>query len=109
LLITFHFVCFGWVFFKSGDFDAATNMLYQITNNLSFDVWTGFFNNYWSVLLMMLLAYLLHAIPDNYAEKMITRFQRLPLSAYIAIFFVFVILYGYFKSSEPVMPIYLQF
>jgi hypothetical protein len=25
------------------------------------------------------------------------------------LFFVFVIIYGYFKSSEPVMPIYLQF
>lgn len=109
MFITFHFVCFGWIFFKAADFDSANNMLYQITNNFSFDVWNGFFNNYWSVLMMMLLAYLLHAIPDNYAEKIITRFQRLPLSAYIAIFFVFVILYGYFKSSEPVMPIYLQF
>lgn len=109
LIITFHFVCLGWVFFKANDFDTASSMLYQVSNNFSFDVWSGFFNNYWPVLLMMLLAYLLHAIPDSYVEKIITRYQRLPLSAYISIFFVFVILYGYFKSSEPVMPIYLQF
>ncbi|MEI9944236.1 MAG: MBOAT family O-acyltransferase [Chitinophagaceae bacterium] len=109
VLITFHFVCFCWVFFKAADFGIATDMLYQITHDFSFSVWTGFFNNYWPVLMMMLLAYLFHAIPDNYADKMIGRFQRVPLVAYIAVFFVFVIVYGYFKSATPVMPIYLQF
>jgi alginate O-acetyltransferase complex protein AlgI len=109
LLITFHFVCFGWVFFKAADFQTATAMLYQVTHNFSLSVWPGFVDNYWSVLTIMTLAFLLHAIPDNYAEKMIGRFQRIPLTAYIAIFLGFVILYGYFKSSEPVMPIYLQF
>ena len=29
--------------------------------------------------------------------------------AYLIIFFAFVLLYGYFKAAEPVMPIYLQF
>lgn len=109
LLITFHFVCFTWVFFKAADFKTATDMLYQVTHNFSLSVWPGFVDNYWSVLTIMALAFLLHAIPDNYAEKMIGRFQRIPLTAYITIFLGFVILYGYFKSSEPVMPIYLQF
>ena len=84
-------------------------MLYQITHDFSFSVWSGFFNNYWSVILMMILAYLLHSIPDDYAEKVISRFKLIPLAAYIIIFFAFVILYGFFKSAEPVMPIYLQF
>lgn len=109
VIITFHFVCFGWVFFKAADYSTAIDMLYQISHDFSFSVWSGFFNNYWSVLVMMLLAYLLHAIPDNYADKMISRFQRVPLIAYIIIFFAFVIVYGYFKSATPVMPIYLQF
>ena len=84
-------------------------MLYQITHDFSFSVWTWFVNNYWSVLLMMALAYLLHSIPDDYAYKIIGRFKLIPLTAYIIIFFAFVILYGFFKSAEPVMPIYLQF
>lgn len=109
LLITFHFVCFGWIFFHAADFQTATDMLYQVTNNFSLSVWPGFVDNYWSVLIIMALAFFLHAIPDNYADKMIGRFQRIPLTAYIVIFLGFVILYGYFKSAEPVMPIYLQF
>lgn len=109
VLITFHFVCFCWIFFKAADFATATAMIHQITHDFSFSVWSAFFNNYYPVLFMIVLALLLHAIPDNYADRMIDRFQRVPLVAYLTIFFAFVLLYGYFKSAEPVMPIYLQF
>jgi hypothetical protein len=37
------------------------------------------------------------------------RYHKVPLAGYLTIFFLFVLLYGFFKSSEPVMPIYLQF
>ncbi len=109
ILITFHFVCFCWVFFKAADFDTAMTMIHQITHDFSLTVWNGFFGNYKSVLIMMAIAYLLHAIPDNYSDRLMDRFPKLPLVGYITVFFLFVILYGYFKSAEPVMPIYLQF
>jgi len=108
-LITFHFVCFCWVFFKAGTLEDASNMIYQITHDLKFNVWNAFFNNYRPVIIMIALAFLLHAIPDDYADKIIGRFHRVPMPVYIALFFVFVIVYGFFKSAEPVMPIYLQF
>jgi len=109
ILITFHFVCFSWVFFKAATLEDASDMLYQITHDFSFSVWGAFFDNYKPVLAMIALALLLHAIPDDYADKIIGRFRKVPMPVYIAMFFVFVIIYGYFKSSEPVMPIYLQF
>lgn len=109
VLVTFHFVCFCWVFFKAATMEDAFNMIYQITHDLKFSVWTAFFNNYWPVLVMIGMAFLLHAIPDDYADRIIGRFKRVPMPVYLAIFFVFVILYGFFKSAEPVMPIYLQF
>jgi len=108
-LITFHFVCFCWVFFKAGTLEDASNMIYQITHDLKFNVWNAFFNNYRPVIIMIALAFLLHAIPDDYADKIIGRFHRVPMPVYIALFFVFVIVYGFFKSAEPVMSIYLQF
>ena len=109
ILITFHFVCFSWVFFKAATLEDASNMIYQITHDFSFSVWGAFFDNYKPVLAMIALALVLHAIPDDYADKIIGRFRKVPMPVYIALFFVFVIIYGYFKSSEPVMPIYLQF
>jgi alginate O-acetyltransferase complex protein AlgI len=109
IIMTFHFVCFCWIFFKCASFDDATAMIYQITHDFSFSVWGAFFANYHPVLYMIALAALLHAIPDNLADTVINRLQRIPMPVYIAVFFVFVIVYGFFKSAEPVMPIYLQF
>lgn len=116
ILVTFHFVCFGWIFFHSADMDPATNdfdkamtMIHQIAYNMDLSVLGAFANNYAPVLVMMLVAFVMHAIPDNLADKMISRFTRIPMIAYLLAFFGFVLLYGYFKSSEPVMPIYLQF
>ncbi|MBL7738403.1 MAG: MBOAT family protein [Chitinophagaceae bacterium] len=109
IFITFHFVCYCWIFFKAADFTTANNMIHQITHDFSLTVWDGFYSNYKYVLWMMLLAAVLHAIPDNYADKIIERFPKIPMVAYLVIFFAFVLLYGAFKSAEPVMPIYLQF
>ncbi len=108
-VITFHFVCFTWIFFKAADINAAMIMINQIVNDFSFSVWLPFFNNYHTVLYIMLLAFLLHIIPDKFPDYVINRFQRVPMIAYLVIFFAFVLLYGYFKAAEPVMPIYLQF
>lgn len=109
IFITFHFVCFCWIFFKAKDFSIANDMIHQIRYDFSFSVWGAFFDNYKAVLGMMALAGLLHAVPDNYADRIIGRFPRIPMIAYLVIFFAFVLLYGMFKSAEPVLPIYLQF
>jgi D-alanyl-lipoteichoic acid acyltransferase DltB (MBOAT superfamily) len=109
VFITFHFVCFGWIFFKAADFTIASSMLHQIRYDFSFSVWPAFFTNYKPVLGLMLLAALLHAIPDDYADRIINRFPKIPMVAYLVLFFAFVLLYGVFKSAEPVLPIYLKF
>ena len=108
-LITFHFVCFCWIFFHARDMDTAMTMIHQISTDFSVSVWGPFATNYYPVLIMMGIGYIIHLIPDGYADQLIERFQRVPLVVYMVIFFAFLILYGYFKSAEPVMPIYLQF
>lgn len=109
VVITFHFVCFCWVFFHAKNFELASVMLHQITSKLDLSVWSAFASNYWTVLAMMGLAFILHAIPDRTADRFSIRIRKAPLVAYLIVFFMFVVLYGYFKSAEPVMPIYLQF
>jgi len=109
IFITFHFVCLAWIFFKAADFNTSSAMLHQILHDFSFDVWKGFYSNYKPVLLMMSIACLLHAIPDTLADIVLERFKKMPLVAYVVVFFMFVVLYGFFKSAEPVLPIYLQF
>ena len=108
-LLTFLFVCFCWIFFKSVNFDIATAMIHQIVYNFDISVWGEFWGNYHNVILLMLLGYAIHMIPDNLPDRIIPRLQKAPMVAYIAVFLVFLVVYSQFKSSTPVMPIYLQF
>ncbi len=108
-ILTFHFVCFAWIFFKAEDLEIAKTMIYQIFNNFDISVFGPFYDNYKGVVWMILAAMALHLIPDNLADKVITRTKTIPMVVYILVFFLFLILYGYFKSAEQVMPIYLQF
>lgn len=108
-ILTFHFVCFAWIFFKAEDLEIAKEMIYQIFNNFDISVFGPFYDNYKGVVWMILVAMVLHLIPDNLADKVIARTKTIPMIVYILVFFLFLILYGYFKSAEQVMPIYLQF
>jgi D-alanyl-lipoteichoic acid acyltransferase DltB (MBOAT superfamily) len=108
-LLTFNFVCLGWVFFKAANISTASLMLQQIYFNLNPQIFMDFVLGYRFVLLMMVFGYLLHAIPDHWADAVITLNRTIKLRWYILVFFIFIIIYGFFKSSAPVMPIYLQF
>lgn len=108
-IFTFHFVCFGWVFFKAEDFETAMTMLNQIAYNFDWTLFKPFYDNYYAVVWMIVIAGALHLIPDNLADRVIAKMGAIPLVAYIVVFFVFLLVYGMFKSSEQVMPIYLQF
>lgn len=108
-LITFHFVCICWIFFKSASFDIAKAMIVQMGSGWSYDILLRFVINYQHILYMLALVAVMHLIPDDYADRLISKFNRIPLLAYVLIFFVFVLVYGYFKSAEQVLPIYLQF
>ncbi|MEJ8589740.1 MBOAT family protein [Riemerella anatipestifer] len=108
-LVTFHFVCFGWVFFKAADFEIAKAMLSQIFYNFDVSVFMPFYENYQEVLWMIGFAMLIHLIPDGLVDKLLDKTKTIPLVFYIMVFFCFLLLYGFFKSSEQVMPIYLQF
>ena len=109
IIITFHFVCFTWIFFKAQDFDTAIAMIHQIIYNFDINAWLPFYENYKEVIWMIIFAMCIHFIPDDLADKVVGKIGKVSLFYYILIFFGFLILYGYFKSSEQVMPIYLQF
>lgn len=108
-IFTFHFVCFGWIFFRAENYDAAITMINQIIYNFDAEVFLPFYDNYKKVIWMIVFAMMIHLIPDDWAEKGVAKLKTVPLTAYIIVFFGFLILYGYFKSAEQVLPIYLQF
>ncbi|OXA70722.1 membrane-bound O-acyltransferase family protein [Flavobacterium columnare NBRC 100251 = ATCC 23463] len=108
-LITFHFVCFCWIFFKAENLETSLTFINQIINQFSLEGAEEFIRNYEQPLIMIIVGYLIHLIPNNWSEKYIKVQTKLPLVFNVIVMILFIFLYSYFKSSESVMPIYLQF
>ncbi len=109
IFVTFNWVCFCWIFFKSATIEHSFTFIKQIFTNLDLQVFPEFFANYKYVLVMMLLGFIMHAFSESFISKMCVRLERAPLATYVIIFLISVFVYMQFKSAEPVMPIYLQF
>jgi D-alanyl-lipoteichoic acid acyltransferase DltB (MBOAT superfamily) len=107
--ITFHFVCFAWIFFKSESMSVAFDMIHQITTNFQIQLIPQIYLNYAPVIGMMMFGYLLHSLRDKLADDVIARFNNVPLWVYVAGFTVLIVLLVQFKTANPIMPIYLQF
>lgn len=108
-IITFHFVCFAWIFFRADSIDVVEQVLTQITSNFHPEIILDFVTGYHWVLLLMLIGYVLHYLPFSQrraAERALTRapfwVQTLLLTALI--FLVFQM-----KSADVQPFIYFQF
>ena len=108
-LLTFHFVIFCWIFFKAADLPTAMEFIHQIVYQFTFDGAQEYWFNYQVPILMIGLGYLIHLIPDSFADKFVEKQKHFPLVYHVVVTLLFIVLYSYFKSAEPVLPIYLQF
>ena len=109
VLITFHFVCFAWIFFKSDNVTTAFEMINQMMVHFGFDTVFTVLAHYKSVVYMIMFGFMLHAIPDSIQDKLALKFQSAPMWAYVVTFVVLIVVLIQFKTTTSVLPIYLQF
>lgn len=109
VFITFNWVCFCWIFFKSATIDNSFIFIKQIFTNFDVKIFPAFFENYKYVLVMMLLGFIMHTASESFIKNICIRLEKAHLITYVIIFVISVLIYMQFKSAEPVMPIYLQF
>lgn len=109
VLLTFHFVCFCWIFFRSADMEAVGVMLRQIFTHFNAPIFFEFVAGYKSVLFLLLVGYILHFIPDRIQNKVEQRVTHMPLVMQ-AVCVVLVIILVIQTKSAGVQPfIYFQF
>jgi alginate O-acetyltransferase complex protein AlgI len=109
VFITFHFVCFCWIFFKASSFYDAKVILQQIFTNFNGQAWRPMLEAYGVVFAVMLLGYVIHFIPKSYQYFSERILSRITIFGRIAVILVFVWLIIQVKQADQVMPIYLQF
>ena len=109
IFMTFHFVCFCWIYFKASSLVDANTMIAQLFGNFAAGTWPELFANYHNVVYIMALGFVLHFIPQGVEEKIKTGLSKMPLAGYFLIGLIMVFLFMQIKTAEPIMPVYLQF
>ena len=109
ILLTFHVVAIGWVFFRAESFETVTVMAQQIATQFHPEVFLQFIQGYPTVLAAILFGYLLHYTPHSWSVQLQNNLERTPLIGKAVIFALFIFLVLQVRSSELVPFIYLQF
>lgn len=108
-VLTFHFVCFCWVYFRSANMDIVKAMgnqiIYQFEGFQIFEV----FRAYWKVFALMIFGFITHFIPTTWKQKAQITFNSWPNLAKVMFLFLVVILCFQSVSSENQPFIYFQF
>ena len=109
VVLTFHFVCFCWIFFRNATFDASLTMIQQILTAFHPELWMQLVQGYWQVFALMAVGYLLHACPDRWQEtgtRIVARCP-LPVQALLVVLVIYAVIQV--KSSDIQPFIYFQF
>ena len=108
-IITFHFVCFTWIFFRNGTFEACGVMLKQIFTDFHPELFWQVVVNYKYVFMLIALGYLTHFIPDSWQERMIYCLKRgnIVVDALLITAVIYIVIQ--IKSSTIQPFIYFQF
>jgi D-alanyl-lipoteichoic acid acyltransferase DltB (MBOAT superfamily) len=109
VIITFHLVCFAWIFFRADNMMVVKSVLTQITTAFHPGIFADFVNGYPYILMLMAVGFILHFIPsdfENYTQRLVIRSPFILKVAYLLVIVLVVI---QIKSSEIQPFIYFQF
>jgi D-alanyl-lipoteichoic acid acyltransferase DltB (MBOAT superfamily) len=109
VVLTFHFVCFCWIFFKASTFHDAQTILVQIFTNFNATALKPMLSAYGVVFGVMMIGYIIHFVPKSYEIFSVNVLSRISIVGRVAIMLIFIWIIIQVKQSDQVMPIYLQF
>jgi D-alanyl-lipoteichoic acid acyltransferase DltB (MBOAT superfamily) len=104
VLVTFHYVCLCWVFFRADSFTKAWAVLKRLASLTSYHP-----NLHPWVMVALLIGLITHYTPDDWYEHARTGFARLPFWAQGALLFGAAVLLREAASSQAVPFVYFQF
>ncbi len=108
-IITFHFVCFTWIFFRAPSMEAVGQMLTRIFLHFNLPIVLDFIVGYKEVVLLMVIGYVLHFTPPSLEASFRRTVSTLPfaLKAVWMVLIIFIVMQV--KTAEIQPFIYFQF
>lgn len=108
-IVTFHFVCFAWVFFRASSFESALIFFQTMFQTVDWKLLGTIISTYPKVYALITIGFVLHAIPIKWDIRIQRLFARQHMAVMSIIFALIMIVVIQFSSSEVVPFIYFQF
>jgi D-alanyl-lipoteichoic acid acyltransferase DltB (MBOAT superfamily) len=109
VVVTFHFVCFCWIFFRARNMETSGQMLTQIFRHFNGSVLPDLLSGYAPVFFLMLAGYILHFVPKRIESRAENWVIDLPLVGKSLVLLVTIVLVIQTKSAGIQPFIYFQF
>ena len=109
VFITFHFVCFCWIFFRATSMEASGQMINQIIQNFRPELFFDFLMGYKGVIGLMIMGYTLHLLPKKIEWEVQDQVTKAPLLAKAAFLTMIILIVVQVKSAGIQPFIYFQF
>lgn len=109
IFLTFHFICFCWIFFRAANMATVGEMLSQIIFHFNLSVFPEFIAGYRIVMMLMVIGYLLHFVPREAELAAQETVADMSLAGKAAFMISVIVLVIQTKSSGIQPFIYFQF
>lgn len=109
VVLTFHLVCFSWLFFAGTSFEASANMLTQIFTNFQPQLIGQFLMGYPEVSMLMVLGFVIHFLPTRWNDNTAALLARAPLAVNALLLIIMIIWVVQVKGSDVQPFIYFKF
>lgn len=109
IVLTFHFVCFCWIFFRNTTFEASVTMIKQVFTAFHPELFVQLVTGYWKVFMLMGIGFVLHWLPDAWEQKACKLITGTPLVGKALLLLALIYLVIQVKSSDIQPFIYFQF
>ena len=107
--LTFHFICFCWIFFRAENMEVASQVINQIAFNFKGSIFWEFMQGYKTVLLLFIIGYFIHFTPKKWETGLEQVIVRAPLTVKALYLIGILLIVAQFKSAEIQPFIYFQF
>lgn len=109
IFVTFHFICFCWIFFRASSLEIVGQVLSQITTSFHAEILIDFIVGYKGVLTLMMIGFLLHFTPTQYELRFQELLTRQHFSVKLAWMLAIILVVIQTKSAGIQPFIYFQF
>lgn len=108
-IITFHFVCFAWIFFRADSMETAFSIIANIGTRMDFTLALNIVCQYAVTFIILAIGFAIHWLPSRWKESYRGAFIKTPMYAKIIVALVSCLIIYQFKTSELQPFIYFQF